>query len=142
MKEDKSMVSTMASHIGLTCQDPVRLEKFYADHFGFKRARVYAPGPDQVVMIKSGSFYLELFKAAEKSPLPPPVKSGPEFPGWRHLCFLVEDLEAKLKELGGEVKVTLGPVDMGAFIPGMKVCWVADPEGNIIELNQGYIDAE
>jgi hypothetical protein len=22
----------------------------------------------------------------------------------------------------------------------MKVCWVADQEGNIIELNQGYVD--
>ena len=140
MKEDKNMVSTKASHVGLTCQDPVRLENFYTRYFGFKRARVYAPGPGQVVMIKSGSFYLELFEATEKSPLPPPEKSGPEFPGWRHLCFLVEDLEAKLKELGDAVKVTLGPVDMSGFIPGMKVCWVADPEGNIIELNQGYLD--
>jgi len=134
------MVKAICSHMGLTCQDPARLENFYARYFGFKRARVYAPGPGQVVMIKSGSFYLELFKAAETSPLPPAEKSGPEFPGWRHLCFLVEDLEAKLKELGGAVKVTLGPVDMSGFIPGMRVCWIADPEGNIIELNQGYID--
>ena len=52
----------------------------------------------------------------------------------------MDDLDAKLKELGGAVKITKGPVDMGAFIPGMKVCWVADPEGNIVELNQGYVD--
>ena len=130
------------SHVGLTCQDPVRIEAFYTRYFGFKRARVYAPGPGQVVMIKAGGFYLELFKADEKSPVPPAEKSGPEYPGWRHICFLVDDLDAKLKELGSEVKITLGPVDMSGFIPGMKVCWVADPEGNIIELNQGYADEQ
>ena len=31
---------------------------------------------------------------------------------------------------------------MGQFIPGMRVVWVADPESNIIELNQGYVDQE
>ncbi|MCX5785508.1 MAG: VOC family protein [Elusimicrobia bacterium] len=128
------------SHIGLTCADPERVEKFYTRYFGFKRARVYAPGPGQVVMIKSGNFYLELFKAAEKSPVPPAKGAGPDYPGWKHICFLVADLDAKLKELGNAVKITKGPVDMGGLIPGMKVCWVADPEGNIVELNQGYVD--
>ena len=47
------------------------IDNFYTRSFGFKRARVYAPGPGQVVMIKSGDVYLELFKAAEKSPVPP-----------------------------------------------------------------------
>ena len=37
-------------------------------------------------------------------------------------------------------RLTLGPVDMGAFVKGMRVCWLADPDGNIVELNQGYID--
>jgi len=116
------------------------MERFYCDHFGFRRARVYAPGPGQVVMIKSGDFYLELFQAGEKAPQPPPVKSGPDYPGWRHLCFLVDDLDGKLRELAEEVTITLGPTDMSGFIPGMRVCWVADPEGNILELNQGYVD--
>jgi glyoxylase I family protein len=42
--------------------------------------------------------------------------------------------------MGDEAPVTLGPVDMGAFIPGMRVAWISDPEGNIVELNQGYED--
>lgn len=129
------------SHVGLTCADPVRMEKFYVEHFGFKRARVYSPGPGQVVMIKAGEFYLELFKAAAAPPAPPAADSGPEYPGWRHICFLVDDLDAKLKELGSAVRITLGPKDLDALVPGMKACWVADPEGNIIELNQGYADA-
>ena len=31
-------------------------------------------------------------------------------------------------------------MEMGQFIPGMKVSWLADSEGNIFELNQGYVD--
>ena len=134
------MLESAFSHIGIECKDPILTEKFYTTHFGFKRARVFAPGPDQVVMIKSGKVYLELFKASQNSPVPPPEGAGPEYPGWRHICFSVKDLNKKLKELGPEANITLGPVDMSNFIPGMKVCWIADPEGNIVELNQGYID--
>ncbi len=136
------MARAVFSHMGLQCKDPILIERFYAKYFGFKRARVFAPGPDQVVMLKSGRVYLELFKATLNSPVPPPEGAGPEYPGWRHICFLVTDLDAKLKEFGSEVKTTLGPVDMSNFVPGMKVCWIADPEGNIVELNQGYVDED
>ena len=44
--------------------------------------------------------------------------------------------------MGDDARITLGPLDMGQFIPGMRVAWIADPEGNIVELNQGYIDED
>ncbi len=134
------MASATFAHIGVVCKDPIKLEKFYTKHFGFTRARVFAPGPDQVVIIRSGNVAFELFKATAGRPDQAPTEAGPMYPCWRHVCFIVDDLEAKLKELGDEVRVTLGPLDMGQFVPGMKVVWVADPEGNIIELNQGYRD--
>ena len=56
------------SHVGIMCNDP--LWRSFSKHFGFKRARVYAPGPEQVVMIKSGEIYLELFKATKERPIP------------------------------------------------------------------------
>jgi glyoxylase I family protein len=58
----------------------------------------------------------------------------------RHLAFLVDDLDAKLAEMGDDAKITLGPLDMGDFIAGMRVAWITDPEGNVVELNQGYED--
>ena len=42
--------------------------------------------------------------------------------------------------MGEDAKITLGPLDMAAFIDGMRVAWITDPEGNIVELNQGYED--
>ncbi len=130
------------SHIGITCKDPFAIEKFYTKHFGFKRARIYVPGPDQVVVIRSGNLELELFKATKDNPIGLPEKTGYEFPGLRHFCFLVDNLDAKLKEIGDDAKITEGPVDMSGFIKGMRVCWIADPEGNIVELNQGYKDED
>jgi len=133
---------TTFSHYGLTCQDPLAVERWYTKHFGFERARVYAPGPGQVVMIRRGDLYLELFPAGEKRTSPPADKDGTNAPGWRHLAFIVDDLDAKLAELGPDAHVNLGPLDMGVFIPGMRAVWVSDPEGNVVELNQGYVDEQ
>lgn len=128
------------NHIGLNCKDPIEIERWYAKHFGFERKRVYLPGPGQVVVIGNGGVALELFPAEGEEPANRDERDGPTYAGVRHLAFLVDDLDAKLAELGDDAKITLGPVDMGEFIPGMRVAWISDPEGNIVELNQGYED--
>ena len=134
-------VKTKFSHYGLTCQDPIAIERWYAKHFGFTRKRVYLPGPDQVVVIGAEGASFELFKAqGERQRDPEQPGDGPLTPGYRHLAFLVDDLDAKLAEMGDDAKVTLGPIDFGDFIPGMRTAWISDPEGNIVELNQGYVD--
>jgi glyoxylase I family protein len=130
------------SHIGLSCKDPLAIERFYSRYFGFRRVRVYAPGPGQVVVIRSGPFALELFPSTEPLPAPRILGAGPDYPGVRHIAFQIADLDAKLAEIGADAQVTLGPLDMSQFIPGMRVAWISDPEGNIVELNQGYVDDE
>jgi len=132
--------TTAFSHFGITCQDPLAVERWYTKHFGFRRARVYAPGAGQVVLLKRGDLYLELFPAAEKRSAPPADKDGTPQPGWRHMAFLVDDLNGKLAEMGEDARVNLGPIDFSAFVPGMRAVWLADPEGNVVELNQGYVD--
>lgn len=134
------MAKIAFSHIALSCQDPIRIEAFYSKHFGFTRARVYEPGEHEVVMIRLGDFYLELFPARGERPVPAPDKDGYPFTGMRHFCFEVADLDAQLAAMGGEAVLSLGPLDMGQYIANMKVAWIKDPEGNIIELNQGYRD--
>ena len=136
------VTDTDFSHIGLSCKDPIATERFYAKHFGFRRARVYAPGPDQVVVIRSGNLALELFPSTQSRATPRVLGAGPDYPSVRHIAFRVDDLDAKLAEMGSDARITLGPLDMGQFIPGMRVAWISDPEDNIVELNQGYVDEE
>ncbi len=134
------MPSLAFSHIALSCRDPLALERFYAQHFGFQRARVIPLGEQQIVFLKSGAVYLELFSAEGESPTPVAEGDGPHYPGIRHIAFQVDDVDATLAQMGDAAKITLGPLDFGAFIPGWRTVWVADPEGNIVEISQGYVD--
>ena len=129
-------------HMAVACKDPLALERWYTTHFGFRRARYIPLGDDAIVFIKCGDAYLELFTAKEDSPVPAKVQDGPWYPEWRHIAFKVDDVDAKLAAMGSDARVTHGPFDFGAFIPGWKTVWVADPEGNIVEISQGYVDEE
>jgi len=130
-------------HMGVVCRDPAATERFYTRHFGFRRARVVPLGDgDEIVFLKSGALYLELFRATQPNPAPTPTGPGPEYPGWRHLAFKVDDVDAKLAEMGDDATITAGPMGFDAFIPGWRTVWVADPDGNIVEISQGFVDEE
>lgn len=129
------------SHIAIACDEPLIVEQFYTKYFGFKRARVVPLGDGkQIVFVKSGNVYLEIFQATEKAPVPPAQKDGPMYPGWRHIAFQVDDVDSKLAEIGKAATVTLGPLSFDSFIPGWRTAWISDPAGNIVEISQGYID--
>lgn len=136
------MTAPTFSHVALSCKDPLNVERFYTQHFGFKRARVVPLGEDQIVFIKAGSVYLELFRATQEAPLPAATGSGPEYPAWRHIAFQVDDVDSKLAAMGNEARITLGPASFDDFIHGWRTAWIADPEGNIVEISQGYRDQE
>lgn len=130
------------SHMALTCKDPLLIEQFYSNYFGFKRARVVLPGAGQVVFLKKGGIYLELFKAESDTPFAPAGGAGPSYPGWRHLAFQVDDVDATLAAMGKDATITLGPLNFEEVIPGWRTVWLADPENNIVEISQGFVDQE
>ena len=137
------MTSLVFHHMAIACDDPIRVERFYTKYFGFQRARLIPLGDnDQIVFLKNGGAYLELFKSKENRPSPRVGQDGPWYPEWRHIAFKVDDVDAKLAEMGQDAEVTLGPFDFDAFIPGWRTVWVADPEGNIVEISQGFVDQE
>lgn len=132
------------AHVSLSCKDPIAIEKFYSKHFGFRRARVIPLGDQQIVFAKNDAgVYLEIFQA-EGGPNPekPFTGDGAHYDCIRHIAFQVDDVDAKVAEMGADAKVTLGPMGFDAFIPGWKTVWVADPEGNIVEISQGYVDQD
>jgi glyoxylase I family protein len=136
------MTMVAFSHMALSCKDPLLIERFYTKYFGFRRARVVPLGEDQIVFIKSGAIYLELFRASKATVAEPSGGTGPEYPGWRHLAFTVNDVDAWLAEMGKDAVITLGPVNFDAIIEGWRTAWLADPEGNVVEISQGYSDQE
>ena len=124
-------------HVARTCRDPLAVERFYTRYFGFRRARV-APigGGRQIVFIRNGGMYLELFTADEPSPTPAGQGDGPQHPGVRHIAFKVDDLDATLSRMGYEVRrrITRGPLDFSAFIPGWRTYGSLIRKGKLLKL--------
>jgi len=136
------MANVVFHHMAIACKEPLIIERFYTRHFGFRRARVIPLGDTQVVFIRSDDVYLELFQAKEDQTAPPTKEDGPWYPGWRHIAFKVDNVDAKLAEMGAEAMITLGPLSFDDFIPGWRTVWLSDPEGNIVEVSQGYVDQD
>ena len=137
------MGTLVFSHMALNCKDMAAIERFYTRYFGFERAREVPLGDsNKIVFLKSGTMGIELFAAEGSAPAPAPEADGHHFPGWRHVAFQVDDVDAKLAELGDAAKIMLGPLDFSDFIPGWRTAWIADPEGNIVEISQGYKDQD
>jgi glyoxylase I family protein len=134
------MISTSFAHVALNCQNLEATENFYTKHFGFRRARVVELPDTKIVFLKLGEMYLELFLAQGKSSTSAPINDGPSFAGVRHLAFKVTDVDAKLAEMGAAAEVSFGPFDFKDFIPGWRTVWIKDPDGNIVEISQGFVD--
>src|SRR5438477_4121227 len=105
------MTALTFSHVAISCKDPLATERFYSKYFGFKRARVIPLGTDQIVFIKSGDSYLELFRAKERATIPPAGQDGPWYPDWCHISFQEDNVEARLAEMREGDRITLGPLE-------------------------------
>ena len=125
-------------HIAFNCRDLKAQEQFYTNCFGFRRARVFNEGtPDEFLMIRLGSICLELFSTETDSA----SQSGGEQPvGFKHLAFEVPDLENTVKKLKADGIQTEEIIDCSSVVEGLRVCFFNDPEGNRVELMEGYQD--
>jgi glyoxylase I family protein len=126
------------THIALYCRDIAAQEKFYTKHFGLKRSRTLHKGePGEFFLMKLGSMRLELFpnpKAAAAD------KGGEQAVGFRHIAFEVPKLESARDALLADGVDCDEIKDVSHVIPGCRICFFRDPEGNIIELMEGYQD--
>lgn len=125
-------------HIAFSCADRHAQEAFYRQHFGFERCRVFRRGePGEFVMLRRGDCCLELFGAADGT-----ARGGEQPVGFKHLAFEVEDLDAAVADLRADGIEPDPIIDCGSIVPGLRICFLRDAEGNIIELMQGWQDEE
>lgn len=134
----------MFHHLSLNCNDMLAVERFYSKHFGFQRARaIDLPDGRQIVFLRGGGVYLELFPAQGERPASPDANNeGLLYPGVRNFSFQVDDVDTQLAAMGDEARVTFGPLSFDDFIPGWRSVWLADPEGNILQVTQGFTDQD
>ncbi len=127
-------------HISLTCRDLLATERFYIRHFGFTRARVVQVGDGQIIFIRNREMYFELFQATAEAPVAPAENDGYPWPSVRNISFMVDNVDAKIAEMGADAVVTFGPLSFDAFIQGWRSVWLRDPDGRLVQVTQGYRD--
>jgi glyoxylase I family protein len=126
------------NHVSMNCRDVAAQERFYVKHFGFQRSRTFRPGkPNQLVMLKLGSVRLELHPI---DPANADQKGGEQSVGFKHLAFDAPKLELAIESLRTDGIEPDPVIDISKHIPGCRVVFFRDPEGNVIELMEGYYD--
>ena len=129
------------NHIAMNCWDLATQEEFYTKHFGFKRSRTFNRGkPDEFFMLKLGSIRLELFPCNREKGAA--MQGGEQPIGFKHLAFDVPKLEPVLEGLREDGIEPDPIIDVGQLMPGFRIVFLRDPEGNILELMEGYKDEE
>ncbi len=124
-------------HLAMRCRDLAASVAFYEQHLGFKVVRTFRDGEGNVFyMLRLGTFCLEMFQADE------PASAELTFGGIgpSHLAFGVDDLDASVAEMTA-AGVEMGEiVDGSYYIPGLRLCFFNDPDGNRLEINEGMTD--
>lgn len=130
------------NHVAFGCRDLRAQEAFYTKHLGFKRSRTFERGkPGEFIMLKLGATRLELFPFDATKPVPE-GSTGQANVGYRHLAFDVPKLEPVIERLKAD-GVDVDPIiDVSNIAKGFQIVFFRDPEGNVLELMENYVDEE
>lgn len=125
-------------HVGLNVADLDAQVEWYTKVFGFTTARAFEVAPiglRGIFLVGEDGFAIELlekqgssrnFKASN-------VAEGALNQGFGHLCYRVDDVAAMNARLIEHGAVQIMPVQESPE-PGVTMAYVADPEGNLIEI--------
>lgn len=140
-------------HIAISTPDIGRLSLFYQRCFGFEIAYDGAwpagvPAVDRmmelegcaarVMMLRTGTNFLEMFEFSEPRQPLGECRPGAADRGYTHICFHVQDIEGeyrRLKQLGMTFHAPPAPT-----VPEIKAVYGRDPDGNIIELLEIFVE--
>jgi lactoylglutathione lyase len=125
-------------HVGLNVRDLDAQAAWYSKAFGLGTALPFTVPPlglRGLFLTNSDGFAIELLERAGSHPGPQP-KTVPDAlmtQGFSHLCFRVPQVESLHQHL-----LSIGAAEVmsvrEAPEPGVIMSYVADPEGNLIEL--------
>jgi glyoxylase I family protein len=115
------------------------MEEFYTKHFGFRRARVFHAGSErEFVMLRLKNMCIELFSSTGNRP----ERNSEHDVGFRHIAFEVSDLDNMMDRLKVDGVKVGEIIDYSDSVAGLRICFFNDPEGNKVEIMEGWSDDE
>lgn len=127
---------THLDHVGLRVTDIARAQAFY-EKFGFVvDPTEESPGSRARGLINRAGLRLHLIYNGRPHDDGNILMDIPDkWPGYTHAAFIVDDLDALVDWLRQEdIHITEGPVVFGEG--RRKVCFIRDPDRNVIEFNE------
>ena len=119
-----------AHHVAIHTPDLSRLRAFYVETLGLPVVGRFAE--HGILFVDAGGTLLELI---EEPGLPAGGAEGAPRRGWSHLAWEVEDVDAAYAALAGRgVPLRSPPEDFPPEAPTLRIAFVADPDGNLLEL--------
>jgi len=125
------------NHVGISVPNAEESAAWYKKMFGFEVVTRMTQGAGMnVIHIKRGNCFIELFQIAGAKPLPE-YRRDPSADlrvnGLAHFAFQVPDVMAAIKELKSKgAEIAMAPVDT----PGVVFAFIRDNAGNAFELIQ------
>jgi catechol 2,3-dioxygenase-like lactoylglutathione lyase family enzyme len=124
------------AHLAFQIADMERAVKFYETALGFKKKFILGDdhGRPWIVYLQvNARQFIELFYANA------PLLKTAEKTSYQHLCIEVTDIRKLAEELARKGVPLAHPVILG--LDHNWQCWIADPDGNQIELMEYGKDA-
>ncbi|QDY70435.1 VOC family protein [Qingshengfaniella alkalisoli] len=121
---------TSIGHVAIKVKDLDQTLAFYRDKLDFPemlRLRNDDESTWLVYLRVTDNQYIEIFPGAEGDRAP-----GPNANAMNHLCLTVDDLDVVVSKLEQAGIVLTSPIKPG--LDGNRQAWIADPDGNRIEL--------
>lgn len=120
-------------HLALTTGRFELLRRFYVETIGLP---VLGRFPEHdIVFVAAGGTAIEII-GEEGSPAAGPGDRAARH-GWHHLAWEVEDVDAAFAELAARgVPIHSPPESFPASAPSMRIAFLRDPDGNLLELVQ------
>ena len=145
-------------HVAIHTPNVARLGAFYVDTLGL---RVVGGFPDHgILFVDAGGTIVELIETpargyrATGDAMPVGTATSPDYlasgeangggrHGWNHVAWVVEDVDAAYTELGARgVTLRSPPESFPPEAPAFRIAFVADPDGNLLELLQPLTSAD
>lgn len=115
-------------HVALLTTHFAELRRFYTEVLGLAEVGGF-PGYN-ILFLGVGGTTIELIEEAAD-------EHGPSPRGWNHLALEVEDVDATHRELAARgVPFASPPEDFPPEAPTLRIAFLRDPDGNLVELLQ------
>ncbi len=121
-------------HIAFFCKNIKEMELFYTKNFGFKRVKEFNKGTDkEFFMLGKDTVRIELFPSKEDAENAADSK-------FKHFSISVNSLTNTINHLNNRNITVDRIIDYSTPEKIFKICFIRDPENNVIEFIEGYED--